>query len=202
VCVLDLSGPARADDDAAVLDPAESARAARFVRDEDRARFLRRRVAARHLLARELGCPPAELRFGHGPHGKPCVRAPRTDLQLSASASGPLALLALARRPVGVDVEHVRPGLASLGAAAFFLTPAELARWAALPAEPQVEAFFAAWTHKEAVAKARGLGLPASRPTEHAVGEVDGVVAFEPAPGYVAALAVLGHPRSAGCGGA
>jgi 4'-phosphopantetheinyl transferase len=43
--------------------------------------------------------------------------------------------------------------------AARILHPADLARFRALPGSDQARAFFRAWTGKEAVLKAKGLGL-------------------------------------------
>jgi len=107
-----------------------------------------------------------------GAHGKPCcVGGPEFNL----SHSGDLILLAVhQQRPVGVDVELLRPGLAWRPIAQRVLPPGEwqalealataveqeAAEQEAAEAERQAaEAFLAAWCRLEARLKAQGLGL-------------------------------------------
>ena len=67
--------------------------------------------ALRRILCSYLGGDPAALAFELGPHGKPALAG--HDLQFSFSRSGDVALVAVSRgRPVGVDVERVKPGRA------------------------------------------------------------------------------------------
>lgn len=190
VFLLDLSGPP-SDDDALLLDDAEIARARRYLRDVDLDRFVLRRALTRLLLAADLGCRPGEIVFELGPCGRPRVLRPLTDRAFSLSSSERLGLLAVGTDPLGVDVEHVRTDRVSAGAAAHFLTAREMARWDATTGDERVQAFFVAWTRKEAVAKAHGLGLGgmAPRRRELAFTDVPGLTTFTPVAGYVAALA-------------
>ena len=72
VWLADLDRPPVAPDRlAALLDPDERARAARFHFDVHRNRFTAGRGLLRLLLGRLLERPPAELRFGYGVKGKP-----------------------------------------------------------------------------------------------------------------------------------
>ena len=64
--------------------------------------------SSRRLLGAEIGCPASEIRFDIGPHGKPSVGWPTTDLHFSTASTYGLALIAIARVPVGVDCEQVR----------------------------------------------------------------------------------------------
>jgi 4'-phosphopantetheinyl transferase len=108
---------------------------------------------------------------------------------------------------VGVDVELLRP-LADLeGVAGLALAPSEAAELQSVPAGERATAFFACWTRKEAYLKASGNGLGSPRDVavtlrpgapERLV-SVQGAPAepdrwelrsFEPAPGYVGAVAV------------
>jgi len=73
----------------------ERTRAARFHFARDRARFLRRRAALRHLLAGYAGREPHALVFAQGAHGKPAL--PATGLEFSLSHSGGYAVLAVTR---------------------------------------------------------------------------------------------------------
>jgi 4'-phosphopantetheinyl transferase len=147
---------------AAELTPDERARAARFHFERDRQRWTAARGAVRAVLAGYAGVPAASLAFRVGPHGKPALDGPaaRGGLDFNVSHSGDLALCAVTRaRPVGVDVEAVRPDFATGEVARRFFAPAEVAALGALPPGERVEAFFACWTRKEAYIKARGTGI-------------------------------------------
>ncbi|MDP4021180.1 4'-phosphopantetheinyl transferase superfamily protein [Methylobacterium sp. NEAU 140] len=145
---------------AAILDPGERARAARFLRPEDRDRFVASHAALRLLLGQALGTDPAAVAFTAGPAGKPeLAGAARGALHFNLSHSGRFALVGLARAAIGVDVEAVRPLPDALRIARGQFAPDEAAALAALP-RGQVEAvFFGLWTRKEAVVKALGAGL-------------------------------------------
>ena len=67
---------------------------------------------ARELLAAALHCPPEEAPLRYDAQGKPLT----DDLYLSISHSRGLAACAVADRPVGLDVELVRPAGAAAGA--------------------------------------------------------------------------------------
>ncbi len=144
-----------------VLSGEEQARAARFRQADDAARFVLGRFAVRCLLAARLGCTPQAVPLVPGPNGKP-VLGPQTDpwhFNLSHSGDWVLVSLALSRR-VGVDVEAWRElEYEALAERAF--APEERTALAAAPQEERAATFFAVWTRKEALLKARGLGLGA-----------------------------------------
>lgn len=136
-----------------LLDAGERARAARIVRAEQRALWIRSRGALRALLGRCLERDPRALAFETGPHGKPALALRRgeygpgaggaqregmdRELRFSLSHSGALMLVAVSvGREVGVDVELAR---------------------ARYPAD-----FLRVWTRREAVAKCLGTGLGGS----------------------------------------
>ena len=111
------------------------------------------RAALRAVLARYLGCAPSEVEISRrcpecgGDHGPPRV----PGLHASISYTDGLVAIAVADRPVGVDVELVRPD--------FEWEP--VAR-AVLPDAADLacaRGFFAAWTAHEALGKALGTGL-------------------------------------------
>jgi 4'-phosphopantetheinyl transferase len=170
---------------------------------EDRERFLRGRGALRRLLGAWRDEPPEAVPIGVGAHGKPCcVGGPEFNL----SHSGDLILLAVhQQRPVGVDVEQLRPGLVWRPIAQRVLPPGE---WQALEVQwppletlagaadsaeeaEGAEAFLAAWCRLEARLKAQGLGLAGlGQPATAAVELWDVAVP----PGYRAALALASVP--------
>jgi len=145
-----------------VLCTEEQDRAGRFFFERDRSAFIVTRGVLRTLLGRYLGCPPDRLQFRHGPAGKPALTEPfgGDALGFNVSHSHGLALLAMARgREVGVDVEKIRPGLATEDIATRFFAPREVAMLRAVPMPLRASAFFTCWTRKEAYIKATGKGL-------------------------------------------
>jgi 4'-phosphopantetheinyl transferase len=142
-----------------LLDENERARAARFIFERDRSRFIAAHAWVRITLAGYLGLDPASLRFATGPHGKPHLVGTPIDLRYNLSHAGDRALLAVALgHDVGVDVERERaidvPGLSQR-----FFAPSESEAIRALPEAEQLQAFLRCWTRKEAFIKARGDGL-------------------------------------------
>ncbi|MFE2627374.1 4'-phosphopantetheinyl transferase family protein [Streptomyces sp. NPDC001651] len=184
-----------------LLDEQERARARMGKLPGMRRRFVRAHAAARVILGARLGRSPRELRFTRGPWGKPVVDG-AADTHFSLSHSGELALLALAPRPVGVDVEYARPDLDVTRLARRFFPEAE---------REMVEragrgAFVRFWTRKEACVKAsgsrlaQGMGVPVAHTQSQAVvrdptGTLAGpwTVADLTLPsGYAGAVALLG----------
>lgn len=92
--------------------------------------------------------------LGRGAEGKPCF-PDHPHLQFNLSHSGALLLCALSARPVGVDIECIRPRREGLFR--YALTEAEHARFQALGGD--WPAFYTLWTRKEAWCKYTGLGL-------------------------------------------
>lgn len=198
---------------AQTLRPNERARAARFHFERDRRRFIVARGALRAILGRYLALAPEQVALSYGPQGKPFLtRQPENaPLQFNVAHSHELALLAFARsREIGVDLEHVHPMPDMEQIAARFFSVQENEALKKVPDNQKLDAFFNCWTRKEAYIKARGQGLsipldsfcvslapgrPAAllkvenNPQETARWTL---TALQPAPGYVAALAVEG----------
>ncbi len=142
-----------------VLDASERDRAERFHRNEDRQRFMQTRVALRRLLGERLAMDPAAVAFITVGRGRPVLAgsASSAGLHFSVSHAGEHAMVALADRPLGVDVEIVRSEAWSPTMAALVLSADELGFIAAEP-EPDL-AFFRCWTRKEAYVKTGHQGL-------------------------------------------
>jgi 4'-phosphopantetheinyl transferase len=143
---------------AACLSSEERQRADRFRRPIDRGRFLATRGRLRHLLARQLGCAPAEITIVTGEYGKP--RLACSELSFSVARTGGIALYATSWTiEVGVDIEAIRVTADVDGIAARFMSPAEQRALASLPPEQHLAASFQCWTRKEAFVKGIGTGL-------------------------------------------
>jgi 4'-phosphopantetheinyl transferase len=149
-----------------LIDEAERARWSRFMREEDKARYLVSHAMLRLLLAAHSGIPPHELRFSTvcrycgASHGKPELAGSGHRLQFSLSHSGQQAVVAVCRGvPLGVDVEEMKPGRDRVSLIPSVLSEAERRAVEALPRDRQNLAFLRYWTRKEAVLKATGHGL-------------------------------------------
>lgn len=186
---------------AAELPAPERKRAAAFLHEGAARRWAASRWALRRVLAEYIGEAAASVELEIGERGKPRLPA-GAGPEFSLSHSGGLALVAVCDRPLGIDVEAIRPrrNLVALAARALGADEAAAVR-AASPAErPAV--FHAAWVRREARLKCLGTGLgatPATTPVR--------VEDLDVAPGYAAALAVAGtrpaglpcHSLEAGC---
>lgn len=140
----------------------ERARAGRFVFESDRHHFIAARGFLRDLLGGYLHCAPESIDFSYGPRGKPSVanlRA-RCAVRFNLSHSHGLALVAIGcEREVGIDIELIRPEVASEEIATHYFSTKEVDELSNLPAELRTEGFFLCWTRKEAYVKAKGDGL-------------------------------------------
>jgi len=158
-------------------------------------------AAMRAVLGSYLAADPATLLFQAGPHGKPALAG--HALHFSFSRSGSRALVAVSReRPVGIDLERVKPRRAVERVARRRFAGDEAAALARLAEPGRTTAFHRCWTGKEAYAKGLGTGLSLGLGSFSVAGLAEGRarctvggwdVAAVPAPaGHVAALAAPG----------
>ena len=141
------------------LSTAERDRYARFKHERDRWMFALGREMARTLVGDALGCPAGDWVWREGPHGRPEIAAPPTDVHFNLSHSAGVVVCAIARgRTIGVDIEDLNRRAPDPAIVARYCSPAETAdvhaRGDGWPAR-----FLAYWTLKEAYLKARGLGI-------------------------------------------
>jgi 4'-phosphopantetheinyl transferase len=158
---LDCAGPLL-ERLAATLSVDETARANRFFFERDRNAFIVARGTLRQLLASYLHRAPTDLQFAYQPRGKPSLAPSSEDtpLEFNIAHSHGLALLAFCLgSSLGVDVEFVRPDIASEEIAGRYFAPQEVAELGSLPPSQRPEGFFCGWTRKEAYVKALGDGL-------------------------------------------
>lgn len=141
------------------LSAAEQQRASRFAFDVHRRRFMAGRHFLREVLASHIHCEPAEIRLVAGAQGKPAA-ADHAELHFNLAHSEAIALLAVAPRAIGVDVELLRP-LADADLLAERLYTARERDWidAAIGDDERALRFLQCWTRKEACLKAIGCGL-------------------------------------------
>lgn len=142
---------------AALLGPQERRRMKRYAREADRIRYANAHGMVRTVLAAAAGTEPCALDIRYD-SGKPWLAFPPA-IHFSIGYSRDRVALLLARKPCGVDVEYVDLGSPEdLGPAALF-HPREQARIFESPSADRSRRFYAIWTRKEAVVKARGVGV-------------------------------------------
>ena len=194
------------------LDETERQRAQRFRFERDRRRWVAAHTALRRILSRYVGMGPDRLQFLTTEHGKPYLPAECAGrgIRFNLSHSGALALIAVARAEIGVDIEDTTRVIdwPALSPDVFSAREAQ-----GLPDSHGKAALppWAIWTLKEAYVKGRGCGLtlplrafeiaPTPKRDVYRV-EIyshwnDGLdwilVRLATAPGYTAALAFLGR---------
>jgi 4'-phosphopantetheinyl transferase len=142
---------------------AEQAKAGRFVRHQDRARYVLARGGLRSVLSRYAGLNPATLAFQTGPTGKPALLDGRTrphSLRFNLSHSHGRMLVAVAKHlEVGADLEQIRDKVEVGKLADRFYKPSEREKVTALSGLGKAQLFYRYWVAKEAVLKGQGVGL-------------------------------------------
>ncbi|KQT68980.1 MULTISPECIES: 4'-phosphopantetheinyl transferase family protein [unclassified Aureimonas] len=135
----------------------ERARAARYVRPEDRDRFRLGRGLLRTLLGAALGLAPAAVPLRANAFGKPVLGLPEGPA-FNVAHSGDLVCVALGEaRALGIDVERHRDDFDPQALGLHVLTEAEQ-RALARSDDPH-RAFLRAFVLKEALLKGIGTGL-------------------------------------------
>lgn len=137
----------------ALLSRAEKERAASFRFPADCRRYVCMHGALRRILSGCLGIRAEEIDFRAGTCGKPGLPG---GPEFNISASGDRGLIAIARVPVGVDIEAVdrRKFAPEMVAEAFGSGERE-----AFKRGDPAETFLRGWVRKESVVKALGRGL-------------------------------------------
>lgn len=167
----------------------DDSRAAALLSDEERRRagrmaegaaqkFVGSRRLLREALARYVDRDPGELRFstrcghcGDATHGRPTLVGGGPEFSLSRTDG--IAVVAVAERPVGVDVERRARIDDADGIAQLTLSAGELRALRGAPRPRHEASLLAAWTRKEAYLKGVGVGL-ANDPREVEFGRPDG----------------------------
>lgn len=142
-----------------VISAEEYQRAIRFLSPDLQQRSMRQTAVLRLVLAMTLNCSPEQLRFGRMGRGKPFLPdAPH--INFNVSHSGPVVLIGVTvLKPIGVDVEAIRPMDDIETVARRIFAPGETEAILSVDDRERVLAFFRCWTRKEALVKALGDGL-------------------------------------------
>ena len=198
--------------DARILSGDELERGLQFIQDRDRCRYYSGRAGLRRRLGFLSGAKPEDLRFIYSRNGKPSLDHPGGEAAIgfNLSHSGGYAMLAVGPGlELGVDIEAGQGGADLAQMSAIACSDKELSWLNQRPSQERHQAFLRIWTLKEAMLKARSLGLSQDLkdfsviPLDQGLALTsgfDGVApgawrtfSFAPAPGLQASLAYV-HP--------
>jgi 4'-phosphopantetheinyl transferase len=149
---------------AELLGDEEIARWRGLPRDEDQRMFISAHALARWVVSERLGVPVADIDLAQrcercgGAHGRPEVSVAGTPGPwVSLAHAGGWVVAATAEHPVGVDLEPLASPTQDIASVA--LCSDEQAELDAAPSAERPQNLVRWWVRKEAVLKARGMGL-------------------------------------------
>jgi 4'-phosphopantetheinyl transferase len=143
------------------LDEVERARAAAFVFEHHRRRYIVAHSFLRSVLGAALTVAPTSVRFSATEHGKPYI-ANHNGLTFNLSHSDHIAYVAIGSTgEIGIDVELHRHMDDVLRLAEAVFSPDEIQEIESVSADTQIARFLHCWTRKESYVKAVGVGLGA-----------------------------------------
>lgn len=145
------------------LDEIERHRAARFVREDIRQRYVLAHGGLRAVLSRYLGIAPDVIALNRSATGKPFLTRElrdRSAITFNLSHAHDRALIAVSNgQELGVDLEFVRADIEVEHLSKRFFTPSEHTAIMQTTKERRPTKFFRYWVAKEALLKAQGIGL-------------------------------------------
>ena len=141
---------------APLLDSADLAAAMRLHNPADQRASLAAHAGARLMLGAALNVPPSQVRIHRGPRGKPLLHG---NLHFSIAHTRAAVAVALARQPVGIDIERNLPLPDMLAIASIAFASEARAALESAEQKSQLELFYRFWTLGEAFIKATGLGV-------------------------------------------
>jgi 4'-phosphopantetheinyl transferase len=145
--------------DEKLLSPDERRYAARFTNESAKHQFIVSRARLRELLGKYTDLHPHDLRFGMTREGKPFLSSAR-ELEFNLTHSGDIVIYGVGRsRPVGVDVERIKPIPRALELSKRYMSPAEHELVAKASPDTRDRTFLSLWVKREGSGKAYGVGI-------------------------------------------
>ncbi|WP_316812013.1 4'-phosphopantetheinyl transferase family protein [Pedobacter heparinus] len=137
-----------------VLSENELMKADRFLHIEDKKRFIVSKYMLRKLLSKFISIPPGSIQFELSHYKKPFIT---TGIEFNTTYSKNIVLIAIHKKPVGIDVEFVNKDFNYKNLILTVFNKQEQ-----LLIDSGLNSlinFYLLWTRKEAVLKATGEGL-------------------------------------------
>lgn len=125
--------------------------------EADRQRTIAGEWLARRMLAARCGVAAEEIAFGRSDRGKPFAKG--LSAEFNVSHSGECVLCAVSDRPIGADIEKIRPVTDRLIRRVCTVDELAYVNDAVISPEERTRRFFRVWTGKEAFVKYLGTGI-------------------------------------------
>jgi 4'-phosphopantetheinyl transferase len=138
------------------LQPDEYSRGQRYLRSDDRHRFMYTRALLRMLIGHYCQLAPASVPLHTTQYGKPTL-LPELGKHVNVTHAGNWSVLAIGPSAVGVDLENAATGLEFQDIASLSFSQQE--QYFLREADDPRAVFFQLWTRKEALIKATGRGI-------------------------------------------
>jgi len=136
-----------------ILNASEISRANRYLRKQDREKFIISRGALRFILANYLKLLPQSILFLPGLNNKPYVAG---SIEFNLSDSEDWVIVGVGKSPLGLDVEYIKPAFEYDIIIDNYFNETERTF---IKSSESLKRFFLLWTRKEALLKATGIGL-------------------------------------------
>jgi 4'-phosphopantetheinyl transferase len=148
-------------EDRSILSDSEKLKASSFAFESLGKAYIASHVLLRRVLSTYTRRHPSEITFTAGSNGKPALiqDSASPPIEFNLSHCDRMAIVAVSRRAVGVDIERLRPMDDYDAIARSVFAPPEYLTQTRLPSHLKQRTFFERWTRKESVVKALGGGL-------------------------------------------
>lgn len=134
----------------------ELSRAERYYKEIDKNRFIISRSVLKFILAAHTNLDARNITLDYYPNKKPYL-ASHPWLCFNVSHSGNIAVIAISRKEVGIDIEYISENFNFTNLLSTIFNDKEIL--AIKNAEDNKYAFYNSWTRKEAFVKALGKGI-------------------------------------------
>lgn len=139
-----------------LMDAEKKARVDCFRFVEDKKRTVAGEMLARKAIAKWCQVPAESVVFGKNNYGKPFAKD--LAVEFNVSHSGDMVVCAVSNRPIGIDVEQIRPIRDSVAKRICSQEELDYLSGSA-DEEDRLNRFFEIWTAKEAYCKCIGTGI-------------------------------------------
>ena len=190
------------------LSPFEKNRANRYHFSNDRNRFIICRTVLKFLLAKQTGLNVNKIVLDKYSNKKPYLPS-HPSVFFNVTHAGNYAVIAIAKEPVGVDIEYINKDFDYKELLSSIFSNPEVDE--VLNSNDKQRTFYKLWTRKEAIVKATGKGIDDHFPEivtldgyhhmrPELLGNIEGlhVFSFELNEDYIGAVACSGSYEHAG----